>query len=79
MGVCLRSLWLAPGRLFRKAKTQAEAKENSCVTPCAMQCFFDETKHKGTYKKMENVWGLVSGKDADFIKYIQDGLPKQGE
>ena len=36
-------------------------------------------QHKGKYKKMENVWGLVSGKDADFIKYIQDGLPKQGE
>lgn len=33
-------------------------------------------QHNGTYKKMENVWGLVSGKDADFIKYIQSGFPK---
>lgn len=33
-------------------------------------------QHNGTYKKMENVWGLVSGKDTEFIKYIQSGLPK---
>lgn len=36
-------------------------------------------QHNGKYKKMENVWGLVGGKEADFIKYIQEGLPKQGE
>ncbi|MEI7947920.1 MAG: MTH895/ArsE family thioredoxin-like protein [bacterium] len=36
-------------------------------------------QHNGTYKKMENVWGLVGGKEADFIKYIQDGLPKKSE
>lgn len=33
-------------------------------------------QHNGTYKKMENVWGLVNGKEADFITYIQSGLPK---
>lgn len=36
-------------------------------------------QHEGNYKKMENVWGLVNGKDADFITYIQSGLPKKGE
>jgi len=36
-------------------------------------------QHDGNYKKMENVWGLVSGKDADFITYIQSGLPQKGE
>lgn len=36
-------------------------------------------QHNGTYKKMENVWGLVNGKEEDFIKYIQSGLPKIGE
>ena len=48
MGVCLRSSRLAPGRRFTKAKTQAEAKENSCVTPCAMQFFFDENTFQST-------------------------------
>jgi small redox-active disulfide protein 2 len=36
-------------------------------------------QHNGKINKMENVWGLVGGKDADFIKYIQDGLPKKAE
>lgn len=36
-------------------------------------------QHQGKIKKMDEVWDRIRGDESEFIRYIQEALPKKGE